>query len=100
MHECVTVPFLPEFSGCLVANPSCDFAVRCGFSYHCEHPNHKEFQAANRVSAEHADLPKRYKDLKESRRREFLDRVATCEETANLVKNIPALHPEWRPASR
>ena len=91
MHGCVTLPFLPEFSGCLTKNPSCDFAVRCGFSYHCEHPKHREFQIANGTSKDQGDLPKRYKELKESRRREFLEAASRCEETARLLKNIPAL---------
>jgi len=43
MDECVNKPMLPEFSGCLVEKPSCEFAVRFGFSYLCEHPKHKDF---------------------------------------------------------
>jgi hypothetical protein len=73
MNECLTIPFLQEFSGCLVENPVCRFAARCGFSYHCEHPNHKEFHRKDPTPDERAELLSRYKELKESRRRKYME---------------------------
>ena len=75
MKTCLTIPFLPEFSGCLVDNPSCHFAVRCGFSYHCHHPNHRDFHTTIGVSGERVNLMKKYKQLKETRRRQYLEQV-------------------------
>ena len=75
MNECLTIPFLPEFSGCLVDNPDCTFAVRCGFSYHCEHPNHKDFHKKDPTPADRADLINRYKELKEFRRQKYQEEM-------------------------
>ncbi|BCS55935.1 hypothetical protein GSbR_12980 [Geobacter sp. SVR] len=68
MSECMTKPLLTEFSGCLVENPSCGFAVRFGFSYLCEHPRHKDFS----LERSPVDRNKLYNDLKISRRTEYL----------------------------
>jgi hypothetical protein len=68
MSKCQTIAFLPEFSGCLVANPTCGYAVRFGFSYHCEHPNHLDFYPVNDPEVNLADLPNLYRELKEARR--------------------------------
>jgi hypothetical protein len=70
--ECLTMPFLPEFSGCLVENPCCGFAVRFGFSYHCEHPNHKQFHPTEDSSVARVELPIIYRNLKEARRSQEL----------------------------
>ena len=70
-QACLTILFLPEFSGCLVENPSCQFAIRCGFSFHCHHPNHREFHRSVDNSGEPIDLLNQYRELKEMRRREY-----------------------------
>lgn len=70
MSECLTKPILDEFSGCLVEKPSCEFAVRFGFSYLCEHPRHKDFNPE--PSRQDLDHNKLYSDLRVSRRNEFL----------------------------
>ena len=75
MHECLTIPFMSEFSGCLVENPTCQFAVRFGFSFHCEHPFHQDFQTSDDRSIDHADLQQRYRDLREARRRAYLEQI-------------------------
>ena len=75
MHDCLTIHFLPEFSGCLVEKPSCQFAVRCGFSYHCHHPNHRDFHTTIHPSEEGVDLAKRYQALRESRRLEYFEQL-------------------------
>ena len=87
MSKCATIPFLPEFSGCLVETPSCNFAVRCGFSFHCEHPQHQEFHVGGDQPAVRKDLPHHYKSLKESRRLKYLAEVNSCHETANFLEN-------------
>ncbi len=68
MKNCLTKPLVAEFSGCLVESPACDFAVRFGFSYLCEHPRHADFHRAaqQRVDQE------LYNDLRNSRRSEYL----------------------------
>ena len=87
MNKCATIPFLPEFSGCLVENPSCTFAVRCGFSYHCEHPHHTEYEAGSDNLYDRKDLPTYYRNLKESRRRKYLAEVGGSHEIADFIKN-------------
>lgn len=75
MKACLTKPIMQEFSGCLVENPSCRFAVRFGFSYICEHPNHKDFLTRNNESTHQLDHNKLYKELKEARRSEYISKV-------------------------
>ncbi len=72
MNECQTKPLLPNYSGCLVENPICNHAVRFGFSYICEHPNHKEF-----VVTETPDYEPNahYHTLRESRRQEYISKI-------------------------
>ena len=78
MRECITKPILPEYSGCLIENPACDFATRFGFSYLCEHPHHKDFSLKNSPSGQHVDHNKLYSDLKESRRIEYIAKAKKC----------------------
>ena len=78
MQECLTKPLTSAFSGCLVEKPTCNFAVRFGFSYLCEHPRHKDFFQNAPVSGQHADRADHnelYRNLKESRRNEYLSMV-------------------------
>ncbi len=79
MQECLTKPLTPAFSGCLVEKPTCNFAVRFGFSYLCEHPQHKDFFQNTPSSGQHADRAvdhnELYRSLKESRRTEYLSKV-------------------------
>jgi hypothetical protein len=79
MQDCLTMPFTPEFSGCLVETPTCRFAVRFGFSYLCEHPCHKDFFQDPLLSSQHAerdvDHNELYRRLKESRRSEFISKA-------------------------
>ncbi len=80
MSECITKPLVSNFSGCLVENPDCRFAVRMGFSYQCSHPDHKSFQGTSRE-----ELKRRYDNLRESRRNAYFDRQM------ELYKNNPEL---------
>jgi hypothetical protein len=75
MCECITKPINEIYSGCLVENPSCKFAFRFGFSYLCEHPQHKDFYPNNFPSKHHLDHNKLYEDLKESRRNEYISKA-------------------------
>jgi len=79
MSECLTKPLLPQFSGCLVENPTCRHAVSFGFSYLCEHPNHKDFITPTTPQTETAE---QYRNLRESRRRKYI---------AEIKKHIEAL---------
>jgi hypothetical protein len=58
-----------DCSGCLVDNPACNFAVRFGFSYLCEHPQHMDFHDKSDHRLDHNTL---YNDLRKSRRSEYL----------------------------
>ncbi len=89
MQTCMTIPFLPEFSGCLVENPACHFAIRCGFSYHCHHPNHADFHTIIDASVQPTDLPERYQALRESRRLKFLKDIS--ELPTDLGKELQSL---------
>lgn len=91
MDECLTIPFVPEFSGCLVENPACNFAIRCGFSYHCHHPSHKDFHSTIDSSGERIDLRKRYTQLKESRRLRYLQQVVISEFPEKLQRELYCL---------
>ena len=75
MSECKTTPLLPKFSGCLVENPLCRHAVRFGFSYLCEHPNHKEYFTSATPKTEAAA---HYRNLRESRRHEYISKIKEC----------------------
>lgn len=72
MSECQTKPLLPEFSGCLVENPSCQHAVRFGFSYLCKHPNHLNFITA---TTPHIEITTQYMNLRESRRHSYIAEI-------------------------
>lgn len=87
MEECLTIPFMPEFSGCLVEKPTCNFAVRCGFSFHCHHPNHGNFTAGNSDKGRRLDLPSRYRELKEIRRVEYLAGVMRSDQYSETEKD-------------
>lgn len=73
MSECLTKPLVHEFSGCLVENPSCNFATRLGFSYLCEHPYHKEFHNSKITQLDPIELNNRYNKLRDSRKIEYLE---------------------------
>ena len=88
MDECLTIPFVPEFSGCLVETPSCHFAVRCGFSYHCHHPNHRDFHSTISTAGERIDLAKRYRALKEARRLKYLAELAKADLPPHLEPQV------------
>ena len=75
MRECLTKPITASFSGCLVETPACEFAVRFGFSYLCEHPRHKDFHPDMAASGPRVDHNALYRDLKESRRSAYIDKV-------------------------
>jgi hypothetical protein len=77
MGECLTKPILPEFSGCLVENPTCQFATRLGFSYLCEHPYHKEFHRGKESKPERIALSERYQLLRDERREKFLEGIGS-----------------------
>lgn len=71
MRECLTKPLTKSFSGCLVENPTCEYAVRFGLSYQCKNPRHKEFFLNAPSSAAAADLDDLYWYLKNVRRKEY-----------------------------
>jgi len=66
---------MPEYSGCLVENPTCNFAVSFGFSYLCEHPEHKYFHVKSANSTRHLDHNEIYKNLKEKRKKEYISKA-------------------------
>lgn len=72
MSDCMTKPLMDEYSGCLVENPACKYAVRFGFSYLCEHPQHKEFYLNNSRSKQHLGQNEIYEELREKRRKEYI----------------------------
>jgi hypothetical protein len=72
MSKCLTKPLLPQFSGCLVADPKCIFAVRFGFSFYCEHTQHEEFKMNTPDSVNQSDHNEIYRELRDSRRREYI----------------------------
>ena len=76
MLDCLTRPLSSKYSGCLVEKPSCNFAVRFGFSFLCEHPQHKYFIQSMPISGHHTDHVvdhnELYRNLKESRRRKYI----------------------------
>ena len=69
MKKCLTKPLVAEYSGCLVETPACDFAVRFGFSYLCEHPRHADFHPSPERQLDHKAL---YNELRTSRRNEYI----------------------------
>jgi len=75
MRECLTKPLIADYSGCMVKNPVCDFAVSFGFSYLCNNPRHKEFYAIRNSSGYKLDHNALYRDLRESQRRTFISTV-------------------------
>jgi len=75
MRECQTKPLTTNFSGCLVKTPACEYAVRFGFSYLCEHPRHQDFHPSMSVPEQQVDHNALYKDLKESRRSDYISKV-------------------------
>lgn len=78
MGECMTRPLTSEYSGCLVENPSCKFAVRFGFSYLCEHPQHKDFCLDNSATKQHLGCNELYDELRKSRRQEYIAKAKKC----------------------
>ncbi len=85
MCECLTKPIMPDYSGCLVENPTCQFAVRFGFSYHCEHPQHMDFHMIDANFQHQKGHNERYRDLKESRKKEYLFKVKQYMEDFSLA---------------
>jgi hypothetical protein len=67
METCRTKPLVANFSGCLVESPSCGHAVRYGFSFLCEHPNHYLFHAPD----DQAELNAQYQRLRHTRRKRY-----------------------------
>ena len=75
MNTCMNVPISDEVSGCLVEHPSCQYAVKLGFSYLCEHPGYANFNDLDNSVPFKAkmELIKSYDELRNKRRHEYLD---------------------------
>jgi len=76
--KCLTKPFLPHASACLVEDPRCRFATALGFSYLCEHPSHKSFQGGELPDL--TLLNQRYEELRQSRREKFFQETGSPHE--------------------
>ena len=75
METCIRVPIGEDFIGCLVENPSCQYAYKLGFSYLCEHTGYANFNDLdNSLSFKtKTDRIKSYDELRNKRRHEYLD---------------------------
>jgi len=71
----MNVPISDEISGCLVEHPSCQYAVKLGFSYLCEHPESTDFRENNSSHPipTQKELLEQYAYLRLKRRNEYKD---------------------------
>ncbi|MBJ6726297.1 hypothetical protein [Geomesophilobacter sediminis] len=89
MSRCVVKPICEEHSGCLKEEPSCPYAAKFGFSIHCEHPDHRQMAAESVHSLGRLELTRRYRELRESRRRNFIaDLGMPMQECVTRIVNI------------
>lgn len=74
MEKCIRIPIADELTGCLVENPSCQYAFRLGFSYLCEDPHHNNYDELNNSlsSQEKKELIRLYDELRNKRRTAYI----------------------------
>lgn len=73
MEKCIRVPIADELTGCLVENPSCQYAFKLGFSYLCEDPCHNNNESNKSVPLQtKKELIRLYGELRNKRRNEYI----------------------------
>jgi len=74
MEKCIRVPIAEDLTGCLVENPSCQYAYRLGFSYLCEHPSHNNYNELSKSVPLQTkkELIRMYDELRRKRRHEYI----------------------------